>query len=924
MALRSPRSRSALVLAACCFAAALLPPAATAQPLRRPDLALREVARFGFEEQETNPSLVPRNWFRDQDDPGGVRRRGFPSWNEAALVYDAQAARQGVGAVSLPTRGGSTALLLGPGVVPVFPGTDYRVRASVRTRGLTHAAAAVSARFLDASGRPVAGTLVRSAAVRSEREWADLLVDIPGLSEQAAWLQLELLLLQPEQVGGGSGPFHVWQEDHTGLAIFDEVVVTQLPRVELDSPDPVNVFPASLKPSLRAMVRDLAGESLTLVLTARDIDGVVVDRLEKSGLSGTTSLVWQPTLPSMGWYRVDLSILGPSGEVGAAETTLLWLDTAPDSHHESARFGVCLGADELRLPDRVPAVVAHAGGGVVTLPAWDGSLTPADAPARAKALASLVGELMVGWQEVTVSLPLVPDQLSRELRIDSTGIWDVLNQSDSSWKTYAEPYFDELGSRVSKWQIGDQDQGRLFWRPALSAEIATVRTVLSAKMPRPAIVIPGGIDADWASAPPGDDHRAVSFALRVRPDADPEGLRQWAAGWAGSWASQTTPDATLAFEIGPEGAHPPRQSCAALARRVISAWAGLGGGPAADAVDLRVQSPWEVSRDARPRLRPRAELGVWRHLVRRLGGRRPIGEFPVAPGVVCYMLAPVGESEGPGALVLWNEWAPPDRAVLHEFLGDASLQVVDIFGATRPAPTPEGRGRVTLPVTDEPLFIEGVDIELARLLAAVSIDPAFLENNHEDNERAIVITNPWNVGITGRVTVLEPGGFSGDKRDRSWRVSPRTQTFAAGPLQAVRVPITVGFSLGEEASSKEFVLELDVSAGRSYEKVLVRRTVEIGSTTFGLDVGYRVAGEDLLVEARVRNKSAAPLDLGLTGFAPGQPRTTASVSELPAGKQAVRVFTFVGRASALRGQRLVVRAADRETGVSVSRSVIIR
>lgn len=912
------RSCSALMLAAFVSWPAL------AQPVHRPELALREVARFDFEEQESNPGLVPRNWFRDQDDPAGTRRHGFPSWNQATLVYDRGTARQGVGAVSLPTRGGSTALLLGPGVVPVFPGTDYRVRGAVRTRGLSHAAAAISARFLDAAGRPVSGTQVRSAAMRSEREWAEVVVDIAGLSEQAAWLQIELLLLQPEQVAPASGPFHVWQEDHAGLAIFDDVVVTQLPRVELDSPDPVNVFPAQLRPSLRAMVRDLAGESLTLVLTARDIDGRVVDRLEKPDLSGTTSLVWQPALPSLGWYRVDLSILGPTGEVGAAETTMLWLDTAPDRHNESARFGVCLGAEELRLPDRVPAIVSHAGGGGVTLPAWDSSLTAADAPARAKALASLVGELMVGWQDVTVSLPSVPDQLSRDLRIDPSGIWDVLTQSDPSWKAYAEPFLDELGSRVSKWQIGDRDQGRLFWRPGLSAEIETIRTVLSAKMPRPALVIPGGIDADWAATPPGDDPLAVSFALRVRPDADPEGVRQWASGWAAAWAPDRTPDAALTFEIGPGAAHAPRQSCAALARRVISAWAGLGGGPAADQVNLRIESPWEVSRDARPRIRPRAELGVWRHLVRQLGGRRPIGQFPVAPGVVCYMLAPVGESEGPGALVLWNEWAPPDRAVLHEFLGDAPLEVVDLFGARRPAPTPEGRGRVTLPITDEPVFIEGVDIELARLLAAVSIDPAFLENNHEDNDRAILITNPWNVGITGRVTVLEPGGFSGDKRDRSWRVSPRTQTFAAGPLQAVRVPITVGFSLGEEASTKEFVLELDVSAGRSYEKVQVRRTVEIGSTTFGLDVGYRVAGDDLLVEARVRNKSGTPVDLSLTGFAPGEPRAIAAVSELPAGKQAVRVFAFPGKATALRGQRLVVRAADRETGVSVSRSVIIR
>ncbi|MBY0308365.1 MAG: hypothetical protein K2Q09_06460, partial [Phycisphaerales bacterium] len=104
----------------------------------RPSFAGRQVSVFDFEEQAYNPEDVPRNWYRAQDAPGRARR-GFPRWNQA--IFDSRVTHSGTASVMLPTKGGSTSLRLGSGVIQVFPDAEYRVSAYIRTEGLRHAGA---------------------------------------------------------------------------------------------------------------------------------------------------------------------------------------------------------------------------------------------------------------------------------------------------------------------------------------------------------------------------------------------------------------------------------------------------------------------------------------------------------------------------------------------------------------------------------------------------------------------------------------------------------------------------------------------------------------------------------------------------------------------------------------------------------------
>ncbi|MEM7756262.1 MAG: hypothetical protein AAF297_11565, partial [Planctomycetota bacterium] len=88
--------------------------------------------------------------------------------------------------------------MLDPGVVSVFPDADYLITAMVRTEGLDRARPRLAARLLDADGATIPGSERLSELVRTSARWSPVAVELPGDDSAAAYVQVELLLLQPE------------------------------------------------------------------------------------------------------------------------------------------------------------------------------------------------------------------------------------------------------------------------------------------------------------------------------------------------------------------------------------------------------------------------------------------------------------------------------------------------------------------------------------------------------------------------------------------------------------------------------------------------------------------------------------------------------------------------------------------------------
>lgn len=908
------------------------------QGAKRPATAGRVTRVFDFEESASNPSPVPRFWVRAQDDRSGSRP-GFPVWNRAELSYlrEGGEAASGEGSVRLPTAGGSTSLVLEPGVVPVFAGADYLVSARVQTQGLVHARACVRVRLLDASGGVLDSTTRTGELVRSEGRWSEVGVAIPVDQPGAAYLQIELALLQPDQFETPTlGRHQVWRQDVVGAAWFDDVAVVLLPRVELTTQSPLNVIRAPETPRLSAIVRDLTGEQLSVVVEVLDARGNSVGRIERQLGSGNSETAWSPALTGAGWYRAVMDMIGSRGRVGSACTDFIWLppEGRPDAPSnapgpERERFG--LAADDLPdgLAGLLPDLVRAVGAGSVVVPVWSADLTAQEADGRARAIMPAIDALLREQRAVTLSLPRTPHALARDARLtNDASPLEALGADRQYWMPYLALMMDKYGQRIRRWQLGPTGDDAVYWRPRLREELGAATASLATLVSGPIPVIPTRIDRAWARPGAGGSapfETAAFVPAWATPDATRDAVSAWAADRA---SSPATPSLSLVLDTLPVEQFGTWSGVSALVRHAVEAWAAGGETPPA----LALRQPWTWTEGTRPRLEPAPALAAWRALSDRLAGRRVTGAPPFAEGVTCYVLSP--QSPGrPGALVLWQNRPEPMPTTLWAYLGRGPVRLVDVFGNESAAESSaagdrRGHARVLIPVGPDPIFVEGVDTELVRFLSAFRLEPAFLQSSDERHTAELVIDNPWPTAVSGTVTIVEPGGFESDRaqRDRAWRISPRVAPFSIAPGGTQRIPLSIAFSPVEEAGKKPFVANIEVSAEHSYGVLEVRRTLEVGNREAPVEITWRRGGErdrDLIVEATVHNAGTRPLNLELTAFAPGLPRSKATASDLPPGRQAVRRFVYPGAADALRGQRIVVSVTDPDAKVRINESIRI-
>ncbi len=242
-----------------------------------------------------------------------------------------------------------------------------------------------------------------------------------------------------------------------------------------------------------------------------------------------------------------------------------------------------------------------------------------------------------------------------------------------------------------------------------------------------------------------------------------------------------------------------------------------------------------------------------------------------------------------------------------------------------------------VPLGDEPLFVEGVDVPLVRFQAGVRLDPPALLSRAGEHEHALVITNPWPTAVNGRYFIVEPGGRgSGSSAgrvaavDRTWDIAPRSGSFSIAPGQTERVPLSISFSPAEESGRKQFVIDVEFSGRAEPRAVRVVRDVELGVPDVRLDVTasvVRAGGEagggvgGVVVEARVSTTRATPITAELFVRAPGFPREQRVISDLAPGETAVRLFSYRDGVEKLAGRTVHVALSLPDGGGRLSKSV---
>lgn len=918
-------------------------PAATGATLIRPASARRVVRVIGFNEAPIDPNGVPEGWVRAQEDPGVPRvRPGFPLWNEARVDVRSPAF-EGAGSVRLPTRGGSTSLMLRTGLVSVLPSAHYLVTAQVRTEGLGHARARMAARFLDQSGAVIAGSERMTPPILSDEGWTLATLLLRGDHEAAAFLQIELLLLQPREFERVllPAPVHAWPADYEGSAWFDEVAILQAPRVEMTAAASSGVVAAREAPELTMVVRDLAGEPLWLEASVQDARGEVVDRRSDTIAQGHLREAWRPALPGYGWYRAVCRVRNAEHVIGATSLDFIWmpepsLGLGGSGFDARDRRQVGLTSDSLATS----ALAAYAeaaeatGVGLVQIP-----LMPPDADVtrmgeRSAAIAEISGRLAERATLSGVVIAELPESIAGLAGVEPSDVLGLFALGEAAWGAEITTAIDLLGEVLRSWQLGGHRERFERSTAMLEADLSAASASLSRLVPSAVIGLPASSERPLPMAV-GQTGRVLS--LDVPDDLDEEGIdalvRAWAeqTGYARERPLSVAEPAELhlvfnGMDNGRSGVTP-RASASAVLRRGLAAW-DLGSRALAPAthpdaatpIRLVLRDPWGSAAGddaARAALRPAATLAAWRTLTETLVGRRvSANPLRLGTGMRAVLLEPVvaGSRSRGAVLAVWQDEPASRPLMLEMLLATQDVTLIDVFGNRRPlaATDLDDRGvrAHVVPIGDEPLLIEGVDPELVRFQASVRLEPPMLVARHTEHLHSLVIDNPWPVNIRGRYFIIEPGGAGGSLADTTWRITPRHGPFSAFRGESTSAELAMRFSAAEEAGPKTFVIDLEVAAHKDYGRVRVKREVPLALPDVDFDLTYfrgtGNAGSDLFVEVRVLNTGAGPINAEVRMQAPGFPRDVSLVTDLGPEESVLRVFPLRNGAELLPGKRISV------------------
>lgn len=903
---------------------------------KRPAAAGRVVRAFDFEEREMNPLPVPLGWIRGQEDPEVPRLRpGFPIWNGAVLDYQSPAFA-GIGSVMLPVKGGSTSLMLRHGELNIFPNADYLVSARIRTDGLEHAKARVVATLLDQQGEPIEGSQSSSPLVITNGKWKQVSLEIEGLYTNAAFMRLELEVLQPRQQFEVNAikRFTVWEQDFNGAAWFDNLVIAQLPRLDLTTGFPGNIVESQTPPELQVLVRDLTGDHIIAGLRVYDVHGREIESKTLADGNFRVQRAWAPKLPGHGWYRAILEVIVDDQLVGIRTLDFIWA-TPLEPLRDSGMFSINTPVTVPKIGSSAPTLIRGAGVTRANLVIWDNATTLQDLDPESLRMIT-IDELLDTEARLSFTLEALPAELATALAVDPDQVLAAFSAPPQVWTQWANTMLDRYGQRVAEWRFGDQPSQEPA--PVLRDALKTAHDALMAYVPGPVVTIPWAVDR-----PLEPDLIRANNKLLIFDDSttDSRGMQLLVDEWAAyaKDAQRTPSDRAPALGMALSPLHAASNwsgveiwsSVGTMARKAISFWwAANASGLDPSRFELELADAWWISRGKRGQVMPVPEFIVWRTLAHHLGGRTAVEELDLIPGVRMLVASDHIADPDPeplGALILWLEEPSLSPVTLELPLSTDTVTQIDVFGNATEIPL-ETVGELNLPIHRvdigrSPIIIEGVNTQLLRFLANLRVTPDTLQAQSGVHKHALSVTNPWPIPVQGKAYIVEPGGYTGDAADidRSWEIVPRVVPFSLAAGETRTYPIEMAYSLGELAGPKELVFDVELEADTEYTLMRVKRQIDLGLEGIELNLTARRNEAGItIVEAEVINKRESSQDFEVIAVSSTEARIRRSINALAPEEIATRQFAF---SKAAPGDEIIVALMLRDSSARVNKSVTV-
>lgn len=871
----------------------------------------RLVHLFDFEEPENFESL-PMNWFiigrpaetssntffREPLHHDLMEKPGFPSYTQ--VRFDETHVLSGRRSFYLGLNGGSAGAFLEVGTIPAVPQSDYLITAAVRTEALRQASAYLCAYFVDRDGKRINASVVESRPVRTRGQWTQVAIKLRGDVEGAVWIGLQLEIRQPMRPANDPlGEQRIMVKDLRGQAWFDDIAIWQLPRIEVATQSRVNLIRGPERPRLDISVRDLTSQELDVDLVVYDhtLRPAAIDRREL-GPGAPRYWSWEPDLPGFGWYLVDMQIRdqhpaedSASGAVAQAPVArtfgaFTWLPAAPPIHSTDAeRFQI----NAAGLPPRhfgfLTDLLDATGIRSMVVSVWDDDTTLANVEERKGQIDHMMQWLYLSGRNASLSLDPIPISLADAINSPAADPITVLSADRGQWLAYLTPTLLNHGQRVKRWFLGSPDQAYGFFIRDLPTVIQHIQTEFTSLAPAPELVIPWRLDQSRRKDLPDSLYYLMDVPPSVVADQLPAYLEEWRDIKDKLTLSLREPPAT-------EVSHARRVTD--LAIRMITAWEEQPGA-------LSVSALWTEAAQRKAALVPDPLLGVFANVAQQLAGRRVVGRLMLGGGIQAFVL------DGPAgpALAAWSNRPGGPDSELNLYMGDAPV-AVDVWGNRTPIPLADRKHRLV--VTDTPIFITGIDAQLALFRAGFMINDPFIESTQTLHDRVLTLTNPWPMTVSGNLQITGPQG---------WSSRPTRHMFSIPAGRSITLPISLQFPVSEVAGPKQLTARFEFTADQTMV-VDMALPIEVGLKDVTMDATVALvrdkagATEDATAAAVVTNTGNERLSLYVFANLQGQPIQERIIANLGPGETAVRRFHFPGAGQSLRdnAMRLGIREID--------------
>jgi hypothetical protein len=827
-------------------------------------VASRILRVVDFEERRLgNPEELPMHWTR-------VAGPGMPHYVNGRLTTDRQ--RSGQYSFRFDLNGGSVMYRYEAGQIRVQPRAHYRVETHVQTTVLTHARARLSAFLVDADGRPILSSLRHSelySAKNPDEPWKHLQIELSA-DGNAQSLVIELGLLQPEQYADRTlGQQTLDPQDIHGTAWFDDVTVSQVPKVWMSTDRPGNIFRRGEALSLQVLVSDRSTDDLAAQLVIKDAgEKTVYQRSGALDMTAAQSLgpglkkmrLLLPELPP-GWYEAGLVMTSQGQFVGRQTLDMISLaDNSPHARPDD-RFGIIATDLPFEGWKELLEILPFLSAGRVKLAVWnrEGDIQQNHG--------ALFDEMLVCLKELNITptacLVDLPPQITRNAPNAS---WlHLLKAKPEDWQPQLAFMIARHAVNLDRWQLGGDGTDAFVTQKEMRQVYSLVYDEFAKLVQTPDLAMP------WPAWYEMEGQLPATVALSVHPSVLPNQLPLYIQDIRKHEGHKLS----LTLQLLDRQKYGREPQIRDLAQRMIYALAA-----GADRIDVPL--PFTVTRDGENIVKqPQEMLMIVRTLITTLGGARFQGKVPIAEGVEAFLF----DKNGQGLLAIWDRGSQAGIKKLALTLGQRPL-AVDLWGNVTPLLRPQDGSasseQVQLTLGPMPIFLIDIDGALAQLRAGVAVDRPLIESSFMPHTRVIRFTNPYPQTISGTLKLKAPNG---------WRLSPPTFSFNVNPGEIFKQDMTIEFPYNSYAGPKTIEAQFTIQADR-ISTLNVPITLMLGLSDVGMQTMALRDGKDVVVQQIITNYGEKKIDYSAFATFPGQARQERLVTNLEPGRTTIKIYRF--------------------------------